>query len=238
MEPTAMNAAPLPGSTVADILTRHPQARDVFARLDIDYCCVGDRTVAEVCRDNGLDVAPILVQLSAVGRHDTDQPRWDQAPLPYLIRHIVEHCHRPLQTDLPLLLARTRQLVATEEGHAPAALTRIVLLLEALLSEMGPHMEDEEAHLFPWLKTHARHPDRPTPALPRRIRLLMDEHEHAVGLLRQLRVVTHDYSVPVGKDEKWAVVYQGLADLDAMLLQHIHLENNVLFPRVRRDLAA
>ena len=226
---------PMPVSTVADILTLHPQARHVFDRYDIDYGCVGDKTVAEVCRDMGLELAPFLGQLSATGGHDASKPRWDTVPIPQLVRHIVDTCHRPLQEGLPLVLLRTRALLAAEGERMAGPLPRIVALLEALLSEMVPHMQEEETHLFPWIRQHSRHPDLPMPSLPRRLHALMDEHEYAIGLLRQLRVVTHDYSVPVGKSDKWVVVWQGLAELDATLHEHIHLENNVLFPRIPRE---
>ncbi len=232
--------------TVADILARRPQARKVFAQHDIDYCCEGHKTLAEVCWDTGVELAPLLSELdtldatpeSATGSTPVTQPRWDQMSVQNLVDHIVVHCHRPLQTELPLICVRARMLLDAEGDKAPALLQGIVNALEALLRELVPHMHDEEARLFPWLKQHARHPEAGLPLLPNHMNVLMDEHEHVVGLLRQLRLLTGDYSVPVGRRENWALLWQSLADLDADLQEHIHLENNVLFPRVRRNGAA
>jgi regulator of cell morphogenesis and NO signaling len=234
---TATPSSPLLDSTVADLLLRRPETRKVLDRYDIDYCCSGHRTLAEVCWEAGVDQEALLDELQATSAGTEATPNWEQMSVVHLVDHIVVHCHRPLQEELPILCKRARAILATDASRTSGPLHDILSALEALLRELIPHMHDEEARLFPWLKQQARHRDVGFSAPPSHLYLLMDEHDHAAGLLRQLRMLTNDYSVPVGMSEKWVELWQGLADLDADLREHIHLENNVLFPRFRGESA-
>jgi regulator of cell morphogenesis and NO signaling len=210
-------------STLADLATRHPAASRVFHRYGLDYCCGGRRSLAAVCSTRGLDPEAVLTAI-ADEESRADLPRWDTAPLPELVRFIVERYHQGLRSELPALISLAARV---ENRHAAAAECPRGLrdLLECLHERVLEHLEKEERVLFPMILdgtgTRASGP----------MRVLEEEHdEHGRGLGR-IRQLTNDFTPPDGACPTWRALYLRLAALEAELMDHVHLENHVLFPR-------
>jgi regulator of cell morphogenesis and NO signaling len=210
-------------STLADLAITHPAASRVFQRVGLDYCCGGRQALAEACAPKGLDADAILAAITAEeGR--ADLPRWDTAPIPELIRFIVERYHAPLRSELPALVA---QAARVEHRHSatPGCPRGLSDLLECLHQRVLEHLEKEERVLFPMIL------DRFGKRAAGPVRVLEEEHDEHGRNLGRIRQFTNNFTPPSHACASWRALYLRLAALESELMDHIHLENNVLFPR-------
>ncbi|HXS15961.1 MAG TPA: hemerythrin domain-containing protein, partial [Polyangiaceae bacterium] len=146
-------------------------------------------------------------------------------PLPDLIGFILERYHAPLHVDLPALVEAARR-VERVHGSKPSCPRGLAALLQELASELEEHMTKEEQVLFPTILSGQR-----GALLHMPIRVMMQDHDDHGAHLLQLRELTTDFVPPVVACATWRALYAGLAKLETELMEHIHLENNVLFPR-------
>lgn len=211
--------------TVSDLAVAYPVATRVFARHQIDFCCGGGTSLADACRMRGLDadtiVSEIHTELQGLSSPETC---WEEEPLSDLIEHILHAYHRPLDEELPRLEALATK-VARVHGDTHDSLATILSVFVGLKVELEEHMAKEEQILFPMiLGGHGMMADGP-------IAVMRDEHDEVGAVLTRLRALTHDYDLPPQACNSWRALWHGLAALEESLHQHIHLENNVLFPR-------
>jgi regulator of cell morphogenesis and NO signaling len=210
---------------VGELAARHPLATRVFARHHIDFCCGGGRPLGDVCEMQGLNVDAIVGE---IGRELAPQDtivRWDVGPIGELIDHILNKYHAGLYEELPRLEAMARKVERVHGEKDPEKLPRLVQAVLELRAELESHMLKEEGILFPMIRAgRGTGADGP-------IAVMMREHETAGDLLRQIRELTNDYTVPEEACNTWRALWLGLEALEAHLHEHIHLENNILFPR-------
>jgi len=213
-------------TTVGELAAEHPLATRVLARHKIDYCCGGGRPLGEVCARRGLDPEALLKEISGeLGAGDLTERRWDVAPLSDLIEHILITYHRPLAEELPRLEEMARKVVRVHGNKDPEMFAELLSVYRGLKAELEQHMTKEEQVLFPMIKEG--HGDMAVAP----ISVMEAEHLSAGNALRRLRELTHDYELPGGACNTWRALWHGLAALEASLHEHIHLENNILFPR-------
>ncbi len=211
---------------VGRIASEHPLATKVFARHQIDFCCGGGRPLAEICASKDLDTQAILEEIEvATAGSDGDLERWSSAPVAELIDHIVTTYHRRLDEELPRLEHMARKVLRVHGDKAPDVLPRLVSTFVALKRELEEHMVKEERILFPMIMA-GQGASATGP-----IAVMEHEHESAGQALKTLRELTDDYRVPDGACNTWRALWHGLAALEEDMHQHIHLENNILFPR-------
>jgi regulator of cell morphogenesis and NO signaling len=211
--------------TVGRLAAEHPLTTRVFARYGIDYCCGGGRPIAEACRAKGLDVEKVLGELSHEMTTDTRPAAWDRAPLEDLIDHILIRYHQPLHEELARLQAMTAKVVRVHGDKDPERLPRLLEVITGLRDELEDHMRKEEGVLFPLIRRGAgRHLHPP-------VGVMLHEHEETGEALRQIRALTDGYVAPEHACTTWRALWHGLAVLETDLHDHIHLENNILFPR-------
>ncbi|MFV2007143.1 MAG: iron-sulfur cluster repair di-iron protein [Longimicrobiales bacterium] len=211
---------------VGRIATEHPLATRVFARHGIDFCCGGGKPIQDVCQAQGLDTEQIIEEIRAeLAEADDDSQRWDEADLIDLIDHILTAYHRPLEEELPRLEFMARKVLRVHGEREPEMLPALLSTLLALKTELEQHMMKEETILFPMIRqgqgAMAMGP----------ISVMEAEHASAGGALERLRELTNGYQVPEGACNTWRALWHGLGALEDDLHQHIHLENNILFPR-------
>ncbi len=209
---------------IGDIARDQPSSTRVFLRHKLDFCCGGRRSLRDACARAGLDPDAIVDELQhAIPRVPAE--RWDTCSQADLSVHIVDRYHESLRRDVPVLIAAARKV---ERVHADRSAVPVGLAdaLEELWLELQQHMLKEEQVLFPMLARGARGSQVHMP-----VRVMEHEHEeHAVHLAR-FRELTHDYAAPPHACATWRALYQGLSTMELELKEHIHLENNVLFPR-------
>ncbi|MBK8013915.1 MAG: iron-sulfur cluster repair protein YtfE [Deltaproteobacteria bacterium] len=216
--------------TLGNLATAHPAATSVFLRHRLDFCCGGGQKLDEACRNAGIDPAVVAAEITAQSAGVDDGPqRWDTRPVPELIDHILTRYHEPLRKDLPALVEAAKK-VERVHGAKPTCPRGLAEHLELVHAEVGNHLAKEEQMLFPALRSGNR---GQTVHMP--IRVMMQEHEdHGVNLKR-IREITSDFALPAEACGTWRALYAGLEKLESELMEHIHLENNVLFPRALND---
>lgn len=210
--------------TLGQIATAFPASTFVFLRHHLDFCCGGRQKMADACREVGLDPEAVATEIIAEAESKTPE-RWDTKPLPELIDFILEHYHEPLRGDLPVLIgAATRvEQVHSNKASCPHGLAAA---LERLDDELRQHLAKEEQMLFPAIRGGYRGARVHMP-----IRVMMQEHDDHGESLRELRKLATDFTPPPDACATWRALYGGLEKLESELVEHIHLENNILFPR-------
>jgi len=212
-------------TTLGDLARANPSATRVFLRHRLDFCCGGRRSLADACEKLGLDPAAILGELAIEAARTDNPPSWETRSQAELADHIERHYHAALRRDLPPLIEAARKV---ERVHAqkPGVPTGLGEVLAGFFAEMVQHMAKEETVLFPML----RRGDRGEPVfMP--VRVLEGEHDTHRTYLEQIRALTDDLRLPAHACATWTALYHGLETVEAELMQHIHLENNVLFAR-------
>lgn len=211
---------------VGQLATIHPLATRVFARHGIDFCCGGGLPLSEVCARKGLDADSVIEEIERELDTDESAPqRWDQAALPELIDHILDTYHAPLKEELPRLEGMAAKVLKVHREKDPERLSALVAVFTGLKSELEQHMRKEEDILFPMIRNGQG------AAATGPVSVMIHEHEDAGAALLRLRELTNDYTVPPEACNTWRALWHGLAALETDLHSHIHLENNILFPR-------
>ena len=215
-----------PESKVGQIAAEHPLATRVFARHGIDFCCGGGKPLGQVCSERDLDTAVVLTEIqNELAAPDSTEVRWDQEPLGDLVEHILATYHKSLKEELPRLEAMTRKVVDVHGDKQPEKLPELLSVYLGLKAELEQHMAKEEQILFPMIQNgQGAMTEGP-------ISVMEHEHDSAGNALKRLRELTNGYEVPEEACNTWRALWHGLAALEESLHQHIHLENNILFPR-------
>lgn len=216
-------------TSLADLARDQPSATRVFLRHRLDFCCGGRRSLAEACARSGLDPAQILRELTEEAQRGREMPAWDQRSLAELADHIESYYHTALRADLPALIEAARRVerVHADKPGVPAGLGDV---LTTFFDEMQLHMEKEERVLFPLIRRGAR-----GEAVYMPVRMMESEHDLHREHLATIRALTDDLQLPEYACKTWTALYRGLEHLEAELMMHIHLENNVLFSRAAHE---
>ena len=219
-------------STVSEVAAHLPATVRVFQQHQIDFCCGGKRPLAEACADRGLDVDALLEQLRAAGPSDAGERNWAEAPLGDVVAYIQARFHEPLREELPRLAAMMARVVERHGAHHPVV-RPLQQTFDRLRHELLDHMRNEDAVLFPAIVALETGGGSPAASawIDQPIGVLEGEHESAARALARMRELTTGYMPPAGACPTFRGLYYGLAELEREMHVHVHLENNVLFPR-------
>ena len=226
--------------TVGEIAAGSLVAVNVLDKYGIDYCCAGKRPFEDVCREKGLSAASVAGEIATAAATLPAPPKdWNTAPFGEMIRHIVSTHHAYLRLELPRVGQRLRRVVQVHHENDPVALDRLQTVYEGLCQELNLHMDKEEMILFPAIERFeaAARNGLPLPAAPfgsiaNPIGVMEAEHASAGMALSRIRELTLDFQAPPYACSTYRAMLDGLKALEADLHTHIHLENNILFPRV------
>jgi regulator of cell morphogenesis and NO signaling len=219
--------------TVREIALENPSGIRVFESLGIDYCCGGGMALSEACGRAGVDTKRVLTLLEAAGRGNRSGAEdWTKKPLRALVAHIVGRHHGYLRTELPRIQGLLAKVVAAHGPNHPEV-SDIEKTFTALAAELESHLVKEEQILFPYVEAleGGTTPSACFPTVARPISVMMAEHEDAGQALAQLRRLSSGYTAPDDACMTFVASYRALEELERDLHQHIHLENNILFPR-------
>lgn len=210
----------LDSRTVGEIAATLPGATGVFRRFKLDFCCGGDVALADAAAERGIDLAELRKALAALD--------WGPAAAPEatgeLVDHIVTRYHEAHRRELPELISLARKVESVHRGN-PEAPLGLADALEAMRRELEEHMQKEETVIFPSMLQggHA--------VIVQPITDLRHDHDDHGEHLRGLERITNDFQLPSSACRSWQALYAGTAKMCNDLMEHIHLENNVLFPR-------
>jgi regulator of cell morphogenesis and NO signaling len=224
--------------TVREIALEQPSSIRVFEHYGIDYCCGGRKPLAEACEAGNLEVDAVIAALDAAAKSPAPRTEnWLQTSLESLSGHIIATHHAYVKRELPRLAELALKVVVRHGGNH-AELKVIQKSLAQLDEELIQHLAKEEAILFPYIVKLERaialgeaklHACFGTVASP--IAMMNQEHDAAGALLADIRGLSHNYVTPEDACPTYHALYDGLKEFELDLHQHIHLENNILFPR-------
>ena len=221
-------------TTVRDVALQVPESTRLFESLKIDYCCGGNQPLGQACASAGVDVDDVMEMLTGVGQSNEEGVvDFQIASLPELITHILDTHHVFTKSEMERLQALADKVLNAHGGNHPE-LVHLNELLTQLCADLKPHMFKEEQILFPYIVAMSQNqavPYAPFGTVKNPIRMMMMEHDTAGEILRDLRALTSDYKVPVDACISYQTLYQALENFEKDLHQHIHLENNILFPK-------
>ncbi len=220
-------------TTVGEIVRARPSRSRIFEKLGIDYCCGGKKPLAEMCEAKGLDPATVVAMLSAFDDAAEPSPtNPDSLSLTALCEHIERVHHDALREELPRLDFLTRKVAAVHGEHEP----RLVELRKVFLEfneAMSSHTVEEESQIFPAIRQleSADYVKGGGSSLKSSLDKLEAEHDRVGAALVQIRALTDNHTPPEWACNTFRALYDALAGLEQETHQHIHKENNVLFPR-------
>ncbi|HLO03430.1 MAG TPA: iron-sulfur cluster repair di-iron protein [Symbiobacteriaceae bacterium] len=227
-----------PEQSIGEIVAEFQGASNLFKKYAVDFCCGGGRSLNQALAQKGIDVQVFLTELEAA--YAAEQTRtakpttdWRVAPIPKLITRIVRVHHDYLRSELPALSAFTTK-IANVHGSRHAELVELAKLFHELKAEMEEHMVKEEGTDFPAIQAWAESGDEADRAKAVAILDALEaEHDHAGRLLERMREITDGYALPADACRTYTLTFEKLAALEDDMFNHVHLENNILFNRVR-----
>ncbi|WP_284141632.1 iron-sulfur cluster repair di-iron protein [Virgibacillus sp. LDC-1] len=219
---------------VKDIVNELPKTSDVFKKYRIDFCCGGNIPLHEAASKKAVNLDDVLQELKELYQREIDRTDnlevWTSSSSSEIINHIKTHYHHPLMEELIQLTPYVLKVSKVHGNHHPELL-KVYELFTEFKEEMIEHTEKEEKDIFPLLlKLESMQKENKNKVIAH-IQELEKEHDYAGSLLAQLRDVTSDYKLPAEACGTYTLVYKRLEALESETFMHVHLENNILFPR-------
>src|SRR5688572_15715563 len=225
-------------TSVRDIVAEDFRTAAVLERVGINFCCGARRTLGEACQDRNVSPLDVLAEMhEACERQDAAAPRFAKSGADTLITYIVRHHHAYVRRVLPSIVAHARKVAASHGANRPE-LIEIAAIFEGVADDMAAHMIKEEQILFPYIeklelavRRHEPKPAAPFGSVEKPIAMMEDEHEHAGRAMARIRELSTNYALPSGACTTYTVCFRELEEFERDLHMHVHLENNLLFPK-------
>jgi regulator of cell morphogenesis and NO signaling len=228
-------------TAVKDIVVHHPETRTVLERLGVDYCCSGKIPLAQAAQEAGLSAEQVLADLDqAVNapQSNASAKDWTLTSLGELADHIERTHHAFMKAQLPRLVGLLDKTLQAHRHRYGEMLKQLKNALISLKTDIEMHLVKEEKILFPLIRQVDAYrqgqgpvPDVHCGTVAHPIQQMEYEHEQAGRFLDRIRTITSDFQLPDDACETFRALYDGLRDLESDLHEHIHLENNILFPK-------
>ena len=222
---------------IAEWVAENPSRARILEKYQIDYCCNGRRTLDQACEEKGVSGEAVMAQLEASPVDDSNRD-WREVKLTELTDHIVRRHHAFLRETLPSIRTKLARVIEAHAQQHGERLRRLREIFAALEAELTQHMEKEERVLFPLAERMeaaeqegAIPPPAPCGSVGNPIGMMEHEHDNAGRALEQMRATTNGYAAPPDACASFRALYTQLQELERDLHTHIHLENNILFPR-------
>lgn len=223
---------------IGEVVARFPGASNVFKAYNIDFCCGGNRSLTLVANQQNLNEEEILGKLNqayelALQLQDKSRD-WREAPSEEIIQFVVNTHHAYLNAEMPILSEFVTKILRVH-GPSHPELSQLHKLYHSLKMELEQHLIKEEEILFPAILAYE---ENPSEELRLKAASQLDEidseHTGAGDILKEMREITSDYTLPEGACRTYTLTFQKLVEMESDLFEHIHLENNILFPRLNK----
>jgi regulator of cell morphogenesis and NO signaling len=230
---------PIATQSIREIVTAEPSAAAVLERFEINLCTQSDIELARACAEQQLSVDQVLEKLAdaELRAHGAFAPNLESYSMTRLIQHIVRTHHQTVRQELPRFVELSQRIAIKHGGKAPEY-ADVARLLVALRDEMFAHLEKEEQILFPYIvqleeaaETQTSAPTACFRSVGQPISMMVQEHDAAQSIVGQIRELTHGFQAPEWACSRNSAFHASLAAFEADLAHHIHLENDLLFPR-------
>lgn len=227
----------LANESLAKIVKSNFRTASVFEKYHLDFCCKGKRSLQQACDENHVPVDEVVSTLEEVIAGGNPIVDFDKYTVSALIDYIVNTHHAYVLNESPQLFAWL-QKVASKHGERHPEMLKVFSLFHEVKEELEHHMKKEELVLFPRIKELETLEKEGAHALGRNltyitapVSMMEQEHEHAGELLEQIRILTNDYTPPADACTTYRISFAALQAFEVDLHQHVHLENNLLFPK-------
>ena len=230
--------AVLESITLSQLVTKDYRTAAVFEKHNLDFCCRGNKPITEACSEKGVDLAEVLKDLDELQKNksgiDLKYHEWD---LDFLVDYIINNHHKYVVNMIPIISAHTEK-VAKVHGKNHPEVIEVNSIFTMIYKDLRQHLLKEEQILFPFIKQLVKDqknetkPEQPyfgTIANP--IRMMESEHEAAGDGFYEIRKLTKNYTLPEDACNTFMASYNELKEFEEDLHKHVHLENNILFPR-------
>lgn len=225
-------------NTIKEIVTNNFRAAAIFEKHSIDFCCNGGVTIQSACAEKGIDPSVIMWELSGLSAADDHVinrfNEWDPV---FLIDYIMANHHSYVAKMIPILYQHT-QKISDVHGSRHPELTEIAAVFSDIAEELHQHMKKEEMILFPYVKQLSESVKQnksitppPFGSAKNPIGMMEEEHRNAGDALYKIRTLTSNYTIPKDACTTYAITFKELREFELDLHQHVHLENNILFPK-------
>jgi len=223
--------------TVAEIVTKNIKTADIFKKNGIDFCCAGDVNVQDICKKKGVDYSKVEEDILNIGKAPTGTQDFNTWDIDFLADYII-NTHHKYVTEANAMIIQYSDKVAKVHGDHYAETIEINRLFHEIAHEMDTHMVKEEGILFPFIKEIGKAKKNGTSLSPASfgsiqnpINMMESEHTEAGDILRQISELSNNFMPPSGACNTFRALYAKLEEYQNDLFQHIHLENNILFPK-------
>jgi regulator of cell morphogenesis and NO signaling len=224
--------------TIGEMVAKDYRKAQVFKKFGIDFCCGGKKTLNEVCDNKGVDVELVKAELAQAETGDqAADATFDKWDIGFLSDYIVNTHHAYVRENIPFI-SELANKVARVHGDRHPEVVKVAEVFSQIASELSLHLVKEEKILFPFIKELAEASKTgkavakaPFGSVNNPTQMMEVEHEHAGEDLRLIREVTNDYELPADACTSYTILYKKLQEFENDLFNHVHLENNILFPK-------
>lgn len=222
---------------IGEVVSDNFRTAQVFESLGLDFCCGGKKTINDACLEKGLEPSSVIAQLTAVENNTAIAQDFNNWEVDFLVDYIINKHHGYVKKSVPVITRHLEKVVMAHGTNHPEVI-RIKTLFDEVKTELIQHMNKEEMMLFPFIKsmklaiqhsTKINHPPFGSVAFP--ISIMENEHEEAGELLAEIKMLSNGYEAPKNACNTFKVLYGELKEFEQDLHQHVHLENNILFPK-------
>lgn len=224
---------------IGNLVAEFPKSADILKEYKVDFCCGGDRPLIEAIKEQNIDEQEIMNKINGIydeyiKKQDKDKD-WQTSAYSELVEHIVNTHHAYIQSVSPKIAEFTAKILRVHGAHHPE-LAEVHRLFSNLKTELELHLIKEESIEFPAIIEFEKNPNKEN--LENAVKIITEleaEHDGAGDIVKELRKVTKDYKVPDDGCNSYRLTYKMLEEFESDLFQHIHLENNILFPRMQKE---
>jgi regulator of cell morphogenesis and NO signaling len=233
-----LNGEEFSSLSLSEIVTRNYKAAEIFEKYGLDFCCRGNKIISEACSEKGLDHENIIAELKNLnGNGEKAHFDFNQWDISVLAEYIVHKHHDYVRKMIPVLSQHTQKVASVHGANHPEVI-EIAKHFSIVYKDLKQHMMKEEQMLFPFIKylsrvqqnrSSAERPSFGTVKNP--IKMMEIEHKNAGDEMYGIRKLSNDYTPPEDACNTYKVCFSELKEFEEDLHQHVHLENNILFPR-------
>lgn len=224
--------------TIGEMVVRDYRKAQVFKKLGIDFCCGGKKTVEEVCNTKGLNIDCVKAELDSVNAEEEHTVNnFDNWQLDFLVDYIINTHHDYVRADVPFITELANK-VAAVHGKQHAEVVQVADIFNRLGKDLSLHLMKEENLVFPFIKALILNEQSGMGSLATAFdsiqaptQMMEMEHEQAGEDMAEIRAITTNYTLPADACTSYTILYKKLQEFENDLFNHVHLENNILFPK-------
>jgi regulator of cell morphogenesis and NO signaling len=223
---------------IGEIATIFPKATNIFMKYEIDFCCGGDRPLEEALKKQGIDENKIIDEINNEYEKFKEtmgsEIDWRSEKMSDLIDFVINKHHAFLKEELPITAQYLNKILQVHYEHNGELLSKLNKLFNALKVELEEHLVKEEVLLFPLIKEYENNPSKET--LEKAIKVMNEtesEHDAAGDIIKEMRRITEGFKLPENVCRTFEITYEKIEAIESDLFHHIHLENNILFEKIK-----